>query len=450
MMHEMFLNFYVNSFSSSEVTKPLLDYRSKVAPPVSIVKNGGTEGCYVVSLRQTQLGHVPISLIERSDSMKGRNHIGIERGSSLKSRPNPRSNMERRTSLKIIMSAPPDNGKDVVKPVKLNGQILRGKEGANYPKVSDEAQIYQLVGNPDILKAERCKAFFIHPRRNGSWERSLGRAKGYQVVSTEEDAKVYDRQISADSDSTSTSIKPDTVSAEVTEIAPTNGISSEIHGKRAPENSESKAPINRQCEPQGLISGPTMAQDLTSGSVSGHRRENIDLDLVSPLTESSYFGLSQSDVSLSSATNQGNEFFGQSEYHPDDEMVVKPSRGVSVDSSCEEKLKPSAPEDNQGLHGGEFINMAFTPTTPQDPSTNTGYPDFPTTVNESSSLPDCAADAESRQSVPEKSASLNEDTPTQDDADLNTHHPSPSSSIRQMKSLVKSKKPEDQVLLDKL
>ncbi|KAK0061341.1 mucin-5AC-like isoform X3 [Biomphalaria pfeifferi] len=417
-----------------------------VAPPVSIVKNGGTEECYVVSLRQTQLGHVPISLIERSDSLKGRNHIGIERGSSLKSRPNPRSNMERRTSLKIIMSAPPDNGKDVVKPVKLNGQILRGKEGANYPKVNDEAQIYQLMRNPDILKAERCKAFFIHPRRNGSWERSLGRTKGYQVVSTEEDAKEYDRQISADSDSTSTSIKPDTVNAEVTEIALTNGISSE----RAPENSESKIPINRQCEPQGLLSDSSVAQALTSGSVSGHRRENIDLNLVSPLTESSYFGLSQSDVSLSSATNQGNEYFGQSEYHPDDEMVVKPSRDVSVDSSCEEKLKPSFPEDNQGLHGGEFINMAFTPTTPQDPSTNTGYPDFPTTVNESSSLPDCAADAEARQSVPEKSASPNEDYPTNDDEDLKTHIPSPFSSIKQMKSLVKSQKPEDQVLLDKL
>ncbi|KAH9513565.1 hypothetical protein Btru_033367 [Bulinus truncatus] len=343
--------------------------KKKTAVPVSIVKNGGPDGCYIVSLRQAQLGHVPLSLVERAGSLKGRSHLGMERGSSLKGRPNPKVGMERRTSLKIIMPSSQGNGggvRDVQKSMKFNGQIGgRGKEGVvSSPKVNGEPQVYQLVSSPDILQADKCKAIYIEPRRNGSWERALCRAKGYQIVSGEDnEATFYDNNTARDNDRPQLPAAKTYTSAEVMERKNSNDSSVEDTDARTPESIE------------------TSCQNTEPGTGAG---------LISPTTETSYFGLSQSDVSLSSATNQGNEFFGQTEYHPEecdtrpcgsDEMTVSDAdfhgcAGAPANSSTTSELE-------QNLHSGAFVNRAFSPTSPQEPRLNGQHPDFSNRADDS-------------------------------------------------------------------
>ncbi|XP_059178212.1 uncharacterized protein LOC131957430 [Physella acuta] len=274
--------------------------KKKAIPPISLVKNGSIEGCYIVALKQAQIGHAPLAIMERGDSVKARPLM--ERGSSLKVRSSrPAVSVERRTSLKY--NVPSSTKKDVSKSYKYNGGSVKRKlDGNGNPRFNGEAHIYQLVGSSEIIIAD--KNFYIEPRTNGSYEKSLRKtSKGYQIVSRNDldDEAILELH----------SGKQNEHRLHKTEFTVESTREINCEDENGPETIDKK---DRTASRKNLHREISETNREISEVEDNRKPENDELDLISPLTESSYFGLSQSDASLSSTTNQGNEFFGQTEY----------------------------------------------------------------------------------------------------------------------------------------
>lgn len=257
------------------------------------MKNGSIEGCYIVALKQAQIGHAPLAIMERGDSVKAR--PVMERGSSLKVRSNrPAVSVERRTSLKY--NVPSSTKKDVSKCYKYNGGSVKRKlDGNGNPRFNGEAHIYQLVGSSEIIIAD--KNFYLEPRPNGSYEKSLRKtSKGYQIVSKNDLDDEALLELHAG--------KQNERRLHTTEFTVENTREKNGENLNGPETLDKN---------DGTASRKNLNREISEAE-DNRKPDNDELDLISPLTESSYFGLSQSDASLSSTTNQGNEFFGQTEY----------------------------------------------------------------------------------------------------------------------------------------
>ncbi|CAL1541601.1 unnamed protein product [Lymnaea stagnalis] len=274
--------------------------KKKPVTPLSLVTNGGTDGCYIVALRQAQLGHVPLAVMERADSLKGWPNPKLERGSSLKSRPNPAIILERRTSLKSCeptsQNGPALNQagipyihggvKDGTKFVKNNCQVIKGKYKEK-ELFNGSPHIYQLMGNSERKQNDKSRTIFLEPKKNGNVDKGFVKTtKGYQIVTN---GDIDNQVLPVSKADMGNAIKSLNVKVQIE-----NSVPDENDGINL-------SSVDQKC----------------GNSTKDEPPQHEDLDLISPVTESSYFGLSQSDCSLSSATNQGNEFFGQSEYHPD-------------------------------------------------------------------------------------------------------------------------------------
>lgn len=233
-------------------------------------------------------------------------------------------------------SRAPSTGLETPKTTKQNGQTVRSKiEGSMNPSFSSGSISSRLIvraGTPDSV-APRGTLYSSDLNKMKSYHEKASRGL---IPSRDAEPGGRDNILKSEGVDINSPVKP------MTESSSLDKATTEALKNLNMDNSSAVAwqPIaypsavlqTASGSPQKEVRNEEQSNRTRDDNKNTGERNENDL-----LPESSCFGLSQSEASLSSVTNQGKEFFGQMEYHT-------PSNGFELFESSNRKIPNEFPD----------------------------------------------------------------------------------------------------------